>query len=261
LVKFLLLAGAIFGAWAFRGPICARLADFFPSSGDKASSLATGAKPPKDKYKRVESARSDRDETLSQTSCGLAEEEIDPAAEEWAARLAAQREGREYTPNACTAVVVGGGAAGAMPACGCARGMGGGAEMPKPPAPEEDFGGFDGFGEKEGGEWGGSTDRGWEDSAQGSAVGGAGGAPATSGGGAARAAVATGGGGGTGGGGVAGGGGMGGGAAAKAAASHSAGFDVGALESVSYQAVQHALCPSSAPDPACCDLPTTFPQR
>eukprot|EP00962_Isochrysis_galbana_P016208 scaffold4636_cov81-Isochrysis_galbana.AAC.1 len=109
LVKFVLLAGAIFSVWAFRTRLCARLGDFFPSGDDKRKSvsLAAGAKPPKDMYKRVESARSDRDETLSQTSCGLAEEEIDAAAEEWAARLAAQREGREYVPSGggCTAVM------------------------------------------------------------------------------------------------------------------------------------------------------------
>ena len=200
LFQFGFVLALVGGAWFYRGPLCARLAEFFPSDGgegSKARSLAGGAKPPKDKYKRVDSSRSDRDETLSQTSCGLTEEEIDPAAEEWAARLAAQREGREYVPStpACTTVTVGvgvAGGAGAVPSFGCTCGA---AAVPAPAsAAEDDFGGFDGFGDDEKGnsQWGGAGgDRGWgggerEPSTRGmggvpsSVAGAAGGPPSTS---------------------------------------------------------------------------------
>ena len=101
--------------------------------------------------------------TLSQASntCGLSgDEEVDPIAEEWAARLAAQREGREYTPSsaACSAMVVGGAmpggcGAGAVPQFGAAPGGhgGGGSAYQTPggkPPEEEAFDGFGGFEEE-----------------------------------------------------------------------------------------------------------------
>ena len=90
-----------------------------------------------------------------QTSCGLNEEEVDPAAEEWAARLAAQREGKAYVPSgpACTAVALGGAAS--AQGGGSVPSFAPGAAVAKAalvaPVAEEDFDGFDGFGADEGG--------------------------------------------------------------------------------------------------------------
>jgi len=159
LLKLCAVLAAACLAWKGRASIGEKLDEFFPAGKSQPKSLAAGAKPGSTpNYKRVQSSRSDGDETLSQTSCGLAEEELDPAAEEWAARLAAQREGREYKPAASA-----GAGAGAVPSFGAAggaaaapaAGAGSARGFPPVPAPEEDFGGFDGF--DQGGGGGGSA--------------------------------------------------------------------------------------------------------
>ena len=99
------------------------------------------------------------DDTASQTSCGIPEQEIDAATEEWAARIAMQRSGAAPGDGAgCTTL-----AAGGLPGGGGCGGCGGGAAAgfaspggaglppgmttPQPSAPpgQEDFGGFGGF--------------------------------------------------------------------------------------------------------------------
>jgi len=143
-------------AWCFRAPLLAQLAEYFPDGKDRKASGDTP--PPKKKkggyndsgYKRVEKSQRD-DDTNSQTSCGLADD-VDPAAEEWAARLAAQREGREYkSPDInCTTLACEGSASGAGPIPDFAGRLATsglsvlGARQVVAPA-DEAFAGFDGF--------------------------------------------------------------------------------------------------------------------
>tara|TARA_B100000795_G_scaffold260427_1_gene236314 strand:- start:4932 stop:5945 length:1014 start_codon:yes stop_codon:yes gene_type:complete len=114
------------------------------------------------------------DDTASQTSCGIPEQEIDAATEEWAARIAMQRSGAGPGDGAgCTTL-----AAGGLPGGGGCGGCGGGAAAgfaspggaglppgmttPQPSAPpgQEDFGGFGGF-DGDGGGGGGGGGAGW----------------------------------------------------------------------------------------------------
>uniref|UniRef100_A0A7S0NNY0 Uncharacterized protein n=1 Tax=Calcidiscus leptoporus TaxID=127549 RepID=A0A7S0NNY0_9EUKA len=156
-IMMVLAIGALF---CFRKSLLALLADYFPDSADGTS----GEKTPKSRnYKQVDRARSSGDdETNSQTSCGLPEEPVDPIAEEWAARLAAQREGREYVSSACSPTCTAL-SAGLPTRAGCGGGavpnfatQGWGTNCPAgnayrtptasaQPPPEEGFGGFDGF--------------------------------------------------------------------------------------------------------------------
>ena len=94
-------------------------------------------------------SKCENDEDASQTSCGLPDE-VDPNADEWAARLVAQREGAT-SGGAADAPGVPAGA----PACGVCGVCGGGAKpsfVPElPAAREEGFAGFDGFEGEQGG--------------------------------------------------------------------------------------------------------------
>ena len=111
------------------------------------------------------------DDTASQTSCGIPEQEIDAATEEWAARIALQRQGGAPADGAgCTTLATGGLPGG----CGGCGGAGGGftspagaglppgMTTPQPSAPpaQEDFGGFGGF-DGDGGGGGGGGAGGW----------------------------------------------------------------------------------------------------
>ena len=114
----LMLLGLCVGAYVFRAPLLAALGAYFSTDKEGKGGASSGASG--DKYKRVGSG-SDED-TLSQTStCGQTAEEIDPVAEEWAERLAAQREGREYVPKTPMTACSGCGA-GAVPKFGSAAG-------------------------------------------------------------------------------------------------------------------------------------------
>jgi hypothetical protein len=114
----LMLLGLCVGAYVFRAPLLAALGAYFSTDKEGKGGASGGASG--DKYKRVGSG-SDED-TLSQTStCGQTAEEIDPVAEEWAERLAAQREGREYVPKTPMTACSGCGA-GAVPKFGSAAG-------------------------------------------------------------------------------------------------------------------------------------------
>ena len=114
----LMLLGLCVGAYVFRAPLLAALGAYF--STDKEGKGGASGSASGDKYKRVGSG-SDED-TLSQTStCGQTAEEIDPVAEEWAERLAAQREGREYVPKTPMSACSGCGG-GAVPKFGSAAG-------------------------------------------------------------------------------------------------------------------------------------------
>ena len=118
----LMLLGLCVGAYVFRAPLLAALSAVLGAyfSADKEGKGGASGGASGDKYKRVGSG-SDED-TLSQTStCGQTAEEIDPVAEEWAERLAAQREGRAYVPKTPTAACSGCGA-GAVPQFGSAAG-------------------------------------------------------------------------------------------------------------------------------------------
>ena len=118
----LMLLGWCVGAYVFRAPLLAALSAVLGAyfSADKEGKGGASGGASGDKYKRVGSG-SDED-TLSQTStCGQTAEEIDPVAEEWAERLAAQREGRAYVPKTPTAACSGCGA-GAVPQFGSAAG-------------------------------------------------------------------------------------------------------------------------------------------
>ena len=147
----------IFGGlgYIFRGRLMDKAREFFPAAG--ATSTITPAKDGKSKvYRKVAGGERD-DDASSQTSntCGLSggEEEVDPIAEEWAARLAAQREGRAYIPKEApsTAVVCTGCGGGAVPSfagAGGAAGAAGGAAAFQTPraghaAEEEAFAGFE----------------------------------------------------------------------------------------------------------------------
>jgi len=137
----IMLLGAAVAAYVFRSQLFAALSAYFPS--DAKGSSTTPAK--KETYKRV--GRGEDDDNLSQTSnsCGVSgtesQDEIDPVAEEWAARLAAQREGREYTPKtpAC------GGAVPSGPGCGAVPNFASGSAAGGVAATEEEFDGFGGF--------------------------------------------------------------------------------------------------------------------
>ena len=133
-----------------RGRMMGALREFFPSG-------STGeVTPAKDrKYKKVRGASAQEDDNASQgsNSCGLSggEEEVDPIAEEWAARLAAQREGRTYVPaekpsNTLACSKPTGCGAGPVPRFGGAAGPAG-FQTPQPggagAAEEEGFGGFE----------------------------------------------------------------------------------------------------------------------
>jgi len=103
------------------------------------------------------------DDTASQTSCGIPEQEIDAATEEWAARIAMQRSGAAPGDGAGCTTLAAGGLPGGGGCGGCGGGGGGGAAAgfaspggaglppgmttPQPSAPpaQEDFGGFGGF--------------------------------------------------------------------------------------------------------------------
>jgi hypothetical protein len=113
-----MLLGLCVGAYVFRAPLLAALGAYFSTDKEGKGGASGGASG--DKYKRVGSG-SDED-TLSQTStCGQTAEEIDPVAEEWAERLAAQREGREYVPKTPMSACSGCGG-GAVPKFGSAAG-------------------------------------------------------------------------------------------------------------------------------------------
>ena len=105
--------------YACRSKLFGFLAPYFGGGGGSEMT------PAKDiKFKKV--GRKPDDDAASTTSCGLSggEEEVDPIAEEWAARLAAQREGRPYVPKEqpTTKLAITGCGAGAVPNFGAAGG-------------------------------------------------------------------------------------------------------------------------------------------
>lgn len=130
--------------YLYRRQLCAVLADYFPEDGKpKVAKKAS--------YNKVEGRENDAN-SQSSNDCGVPED-ID--AEEWAAKLAARRDGRaDPTGSSCSVVVVGGAGpvgtgcgAGPVPAFGSASP---GFTTPQPnsarvASPEEGFAGFDGF--------------------------------------------------------------------------------------------------------------------
>ena len=114
LTNALLLVDLVGLLYVCRGRLMGALREYFPSEGGASTRSKSGGGGGYGKV-NCKSTSDDDANSIASNSCGLSagEEELnDPIAEEWAARLKAQREGKAYQP-------AGGGAhAGAMVCAG-----------------------------------------------------------------------------------------------------------------------------------------------